>query len=270
MDDLSRFFLWRIRCRFHPFIPPETGWRRYPPHVASLLESLEPLHIIVIGPTWVGFDGAFVDDPRGRHERLELAVETAEAVFGEAEEKAGAGNLEVFRLNTGLTRFHLYWGSVWFVAVCADRVPYPSRFAYVADSFRAYAARKYGDSIPCVVATVDGDKVTFKISPEFFIDPKPENAKLFGDLLFLAQAGNGWSVEGEIDVDYSSDYMVDGIAYIAHVLSECEGLQSFLRHAYEELLLRGPGDCGLAMWKSLIKALGGRRASASSCPAAVA
>jgi hypothetical protein len=255
MDDLSRFFLWRIRCRFHPYIPPEAGWRRYPPHVASLLESLEPLHIIVIGPTWVGVDGAFVDDPRGRHERLELVVETAEAVFGEAEEKAGAGNLEVFRLNTGLTRFHLYWGSVWYVVICADRVPYPSRFAYVADSFRAYAARKYGDSIPCVVATVDGDKVSFKLSPEFFIDPKPENAKLFGDLLFLAQAYDGWSVEGEIDVDYSSDYLVDGIAYIAHVLRDCEGLESFLKHAYEELLVRDPCDGGSADWRAVAKAL---------------
>jgi hypothetical protein len=255
MDNLSRFFLWRIRCRFHPYIPPEAGWRRYPPHVASLLESLEPLHIIVIGPTWVGVDGAFVDDPRGRHERLELVVEIAEAVFGEAEEKAGAGNLEVFRLNTGLTRFHLYWGSVWYVAVCADRVPYPSRFAYVADSSGAYATRKYGDSVPCVVATVDGDKVSFKLSPEFFIDPKPENAKLFGDLLFLAQAGNGWSVEREIDVDYSSDYLVDGIAYIAHVLRDCEGLESFLKHAYEELLVRDPHDGGSADWRAVAKAL---------------
>jgi hypothetical protein len=255
MDDLSRFFLWRIRCKFHPYIPPDAGLRSYPPHVASLLETLEPLHIIAIGPTWVGVDGAFVDDPRGCHERLELVVETAEAVFGEAEEKAGAGNLEVFRLNTGLTRFHLYWGSVWFVAVCADRVPYPSRFAYVADSFRAYAARKYGDSIPCVVATVDGDKVSFKLSPEFFIDPKPENAKLFGDLLFLAQAGNGWSVEREIDVDCSSDYLVDGIAYIAHVLRDCEGLESFLKHAYEELLVRDPHDGGSADWRAVAKAL---------------
>ena len=273
MDDLSRFFLWRIRCRLHPFIPPDAGWRRYPPHVASLLETLEPLHIIAIGPTWVGVDGAFVDDPRGRHERLELVVEAAEAVFGEAEEKAGAGNLEVFRLNTGLTRFHLYWGNVWYVAICADRVPYPSRFACIVDSYRFYAplmSWSKGDAFPCVVATVDGAKVGFQVSREFILDPKPENAKLFGDLLFLAQAYDGWSVEREIDVGCSSDYTVDGIAYIAHVLSECDGLQSFLKHAYEELLLRDPSDYGLAVWKSLIKALEGRRAPASSCPVAVA
>jgi len=258
VDDLSRFFLWRIRCRFHPYIPPEAGWRRYPPHVAFLLESLEPLHIMAIGPTWVGVDGAFVDDPRGRHERLELVVETAEAVFGEAEEKAGAGNLEVFRLNTGLTRFHLYWGSVWYVAVCADRVPYPSRFAYIVDSYRFYAplmSWSKRDAFPCVVATVDGAKVGFQVSREFLLDPKPENAKLFGDLLFLAQAGNGWSVEREIDVDYSSDYSVDGIAYIAHVLRGCEGLESFLKHAYEELLVRDPRDGGSVDWRAFAKSL---------------
>jgi hypothetical protein len=255
MDDLSRFILSRIKCSFHPYIPPEEGWRRYPPHVASLLESLEPLHIVAIGPTWVGVDGAFVDDPRSHSQKLNLAVETAEAVFGEAEEKAGAGNLEVFRLNTGLTRFHLYWGSVWYVSVCADRVPYPSRFAYIADSYRFYAPSKHGDTLPCVVATVDGAKVGFGVSQEFLLDPKPENARLFGDLLFLAQAGNGWSVEREANADYSCNYLVDGATYIAHVLRECAGLESFLKHAYEELLVRDPCDGGSASWRAITKAL---------------
>jgi len=255
MDDLSRLILWRVGRRLHPFIPQEEGWRRYPPHVASLLESLEPFHIIVIGPTWVGVDGAFVDDPRGHHERLELVVETAEAVFGEAEEKAGAGNLEVFRLNTGLTRFHLYWGGGWYVAICADSRPYPSRFAYIADSYRFYAPSKHGDALPCVVATVDGAKVGFQVSQEFLLDPKPENARLFGDLLFLAQAGNGWSVEREVKADYSCNYSVDGATYIAHVLRDCEGLESFLKHTYEELLVRDPCDGGSASWRAVAKAL---------------
>jgi len=110
MDYLARFIIRRFKQAFHPYIPQGAGWRRYPSHVASLLEYLEPLHIIVIGPTWVGVDGAFVDDPRSHREKLRLAVEAAEAVFGEAEGRAEAGNLGVFRLNTGLTRFHLYWG----------------------------------------------------------------------------------------------------------------------------------------------------------------
>jgi len=255
MDDLPRFMLWRVRCRLHPHIMPEEGWRRYPPHVASLLENLEPLHIIVLGPTWVGVDGAFIDDPRGYHERLKLVVEAIEAVFGEAEEKVGAGNLEVFRLNTGLTRFHLYWGSAWYVAICTDARPYPSRFAYIADPYRFYAPRKYSNGIPCVAATIDGAKVGFQVSQEFFLDPKPENARLFGDLLFLAQAGNEWAVEREVDADYSCNYLVNGAAYIAHVLKKCDGLESFLKHAYEELLVRNPCDGGLAGWRALVKAL---------------
>ena len=184
-----------------------------------------------------------------------MAVETLEAVFGEAEEGANAGNLEVFRLNTGLTRFHLYSGSVWYVAVCVDARPYPSRFAYIADSYRFYAPSKHGDTLPCAVATVDGAKVGFHVSQDFFLDPKPENATLFGDLLFLAQAGNGWKVEREVDVDYSCNYLVDGAAYIAHVLRECNGLESFLKRAYEELLVRDPCDGGLAGWKAIVKAL---------------
>jgi len=210
---------------------------------------------MAIGPTWLGVDGAFVDDPRSHSQKLDLAVEIAEAVFGGAEEKAGAGNLEVFKLNTGLTRFHLYWGSVWYVAICADARPYPSKFAYIADPYRFYAPSKHGGTLPCVVATVDGAKVGFHVSQEFFIDPKPENARLFGDLLFLAQAGNGWSVEREVDADYSCNYLVDGAAYIAHVLRGCDGLDSFLKHVYEELLVRNPCDSSLEGWKAIAKAL---------------
>jgi hypothetical protein len=258
MDGLSRFTLWRVRCRLHPYIMPEEGWRRYPPHVASLLEHLEPLHIIAIGPTWVGVDGAYVDDARERRERLRLIVETVEAVFGEAEEKDSAGNLELFWLNTGLKRFHLYWGSVWYVALCTDARPYPSRFAYVANSNRHYAPMSpYGEAekILCTVAAADGAKVRFDVSQEFFLNPKPENARLFGDLLFLGQAGNGWNVEREVDVEYSCGYAVDGLAYIANVLGKCEGLESFVKHAYEELLVREPSDSGSTGWRAVVKAL---------------
>jgi len=266
MDDLSRFIFWRIRCRFYPYIPPETGWRLYPTHVASLLESLEPLHIIAIGPTWIGVDGAFAEDPRSHGQKLDLAVEVADALFGEAEGKAGAGNLEVFRLSTGLTRFHLYFGSIWYVAVCADARPYPSRFAYVADPWRLYAPEKHGDTLSCIVATVDGAKVSFHVSQEFFTDPKPENARFFGDLLFLAQAGNGWRVEREVDVEYSCSYLVNGAAYIAHVLMECDGLDSFLEHAYEELLVRDPGESNLEDWRAIAKALEAVRGKAPRHP----
>jgi hypothetical protein len=49
--------------------------------------------------------------------------------------------------------------------------------------------------------------------------------------------------------------LVDGAAYIAHVLKECEGLESFLKHVYEELLVRDPCDGGSASWRAVAKAL---------------
>jgi len=256
MDDLSRFIFWRIKCRFHPYILPETGWRLYPTHVASLLESLEPLHIIAIGPTWLGVDGAFIDHPGSHGEKLDLAVEVADALFGEAKSRTETKNLEVFKLNTGLTRFHLYDEGVWYVVICADVRPYPSRFAYLANQYRLYTPQMFwidGAELYCVVATADGVKAGFYVSRKFFQDPKPENATLFGDLLFLAQAESDWSVEGQVDVVCTYNFIADWAAYIAYVLRQCRGLRSFIRHAYKELLLREPNEC--SAWRTLLTAL---------------
>lgn len=246
MDDLARFIVQRVKCALHPYIPPEDGWRRYPPHMAKALEYLEPLHIIAIGPTWVGVDGAFIDEPRSLHEKYDVSLETVEAIFGEAVDKSEYGNLAVRYLSTGITCLSLFWGSVWYIAPCVDLRPYPSRFAYKADSYRFYCAQKLfreDDKVEGVVATVDGVWVGFEVSKRFFLDPKPENARLFGDLLFLAQMGDGWIVDQEIDVHVSSEsWRVEPYGYVALVLQGCPGIRSFLKHAYGELLLRDAED----------------------------
>jgi len=263
MDDLTRFILDRIRSRLHPYMPPDYGWRRYPQHVASLLTYLEPLHVIVVDPTGVGVDGVFMEDSRGQREKYEEVIEIVRIIFGETEDEASGGNLVVRRLNTGFTCFSLFWGSVWYTVVCTDLRPYPSRFAYVSDSYTSFSPmrpRERGGMISCVAATVDGAKVNFYVSQEFFLHPKPKNALLFGDLLFLAQAGGGWSVDRSVNVDYScSDYLVDGSAYLAHVLMECDGLESFVKHAYEELLLRDNDDRNAVGWRTIVRVLEKKR-----------
>ena len=256
MNDLDRLILERVKQRFHPYIPQGEGWKRYPPHLARLLEYIEPLHIIVLTPDWVGVDGVFMDETRGMHEKFEDSVETVEEIFGETVEKAEYGNVQLRRLSTGLYSIGYFLGSFWFLTVCTKARPYPSRFAFISDQLNPCAPSRYtGEEkrIACVATTVDGAKVQFFVSREFFRDPRPENVRLFGDLLFLAQADNGWVVDREIDVEYACDYRTDGVAYLAHILEECPGLEAFIKHTYAELLLRD-GDSG---WRAIAKALKG-------------
>jgi len=258
LDDLARFIVDRVKCRIHPYIPQDSGWRHYPPHVAKLLESLEPLHVIAITPTWVGIDGVYVVDVRGMHDKYEVALEAVEAVFGETVEREGGGNVELMYLSTGLWAMSYFRGSVWFLSVCTDLEPYPSRFAFIAEPDLPCAWSRYSNheegKVRCVVATEGGAKAWFPASTEFFRNPEPVNAREFGDILFLTQMGDGWTVDREIDVDCRAEsWEVDPYAYVASVLRNCPGLKSLIRHARIELLLRDGGSD----WRSLLKAVEG-------------
>jgi len=105
-----------------------------------------------------------------------------------------------------------------------------------------------------VAATVDGARVGFEVSAEFFLDPRPEKARLFGNLLFLAQMGDGWTVDREVDLRVSGDsWHVEPYSYVVHVLQGCPGAGCLLKHAYTELLLRDAKDAG--GWRRLAQML---------------
>ena len=87
MDDLGKFIVERMRCRFHPYLPPNDTWRSYPPYMAELLKILNPLHIISVTDKMVAVDGVYVRDERPLREKYSIAREAASALFGEVEEK---------------------------------------------------------------------------------------------------------------------------------------------------------------------------------------
>jgi hypothetical protein len=250
MDDLARFIFRRVKCCFHPYIPPNAGWRTYPQHVTSLLRHLEPLHIIAVGSDWVGVDGVFANDERPHRVKYDVAVETLEKIFGSCEERAGSGNLMVCWLNTGIVCFSLFWGSVWYLAVCVELEPYPLRFAYVSDPYRFHAPIERGGEILCVAAVDEKAETGFRVSRKFFLDPRPENVRLFGDLLFLAQSEKNWSVGRSIDIDFTGDF-----ERVTRVLKGCVGFESFMSHAYKELILQDLN--GAEGWRGILRVLRG-------------
>ena len=248
MDDFARFILWRVKSSLHPYIPAGAGWRAYPQYVASLLRRLEPLHIIAVGPDWVGVDGAFADDERPHRVKYDVAVETLEKIFGSCEERAGSGNLMMHWFNTGFVCLSLFWGSVWYLAVCVE--PYLLRFAYISDPYRFHAPIERGGEILCVAAVNEKAEASFRASREFFMDPRPENARLFGDLLFLTQSEKNWSVARSIEVDFAGDF-----DHVAQILKGCAGLESFMSHAYKELILQDSDEA--EGWRGILRALRG-------------
>jgi len=267
LDDLLRFITGRIVCRIHPYIPPDEGWRRYPPHMAKMLEVLEPIHVIVLTDGFVGVDGACVDDSRSMHEKYDLAVEAVERIFGETSEKIGvAFNCEVRLHASGIVdSISFFQGSVWYLAPSVRNQPYPSRFAYVADWYRCFARKSLRgsdvDRVECVVCVDEGPKATMPVSPRFFLDPKPENAELFGDLCFLAQMVDGWAVEREIALKLdgykgsSWSWSDDLYVHVANILRGSVGLKSFVGHGYKELLLRDSADPSMWGWRKLLRML---------------
>jgi len=96
VDALKSLIAERLKCRFHPYLSETARWRHYPTHMAKLLETLNPLHVISVTDKIVVVDGVLVEDNRPLREKYLLAVEAVSALFGDAEEKlCVAANCEV-------------------------------------------------------------------------------------------------------------------------------------------------------------------------------
>jgi len=95
---------------------------------------------------------------------------------------------------------------------------------------------------------------------EFYLDPKPEKAKFFGDLCFLTQMREEWDVDDAVELEvFSSGFgqNADGLETVAKILRCCVGLESFVSHSCKELLLTGAEDPQAVSWRRLLKLLEG-------------
>ena len=254
------FIVERMKCRFHPFLPKESGWWSYPPHMSKLLEELEPLHVIDVTVSMVAVDGVCVRDRRPLREKYSIARNAVSALFGKVEEEIGvAGNCEVSIHKSGCASISLYWGAVWYLVPSIPlKLP---RFACKTDIYH-----RYGELLPyaendegriAAVAMNGEETVEIYVSDEFFKDPKPENAETFGDLCFLSQMREKWSVERSIPVEYELPSSVlthpqDVERRIVDVLKRTVGLRSFLSHGLTELLI---GEEETEGWRRLLRLL---------------
>jgi len=109
-------------------------------------------------------------------------------------------------------------------------------------------------------ANGEGEKAPeIYVSKRFFRDPKPENAETFGDLCFLSQMRENWSVDRSIPVDYETPsgiwmYSPRAEKYIIEVLRCTIGLRSFICHGYMELLI-GEEEKQTEGWRRLLRLL---------------
>jgi hypothetical protein len=262
MDELEEFIMGRIMCRIHPYIPIGEGWRKYPPHMARLLEVLEPIHVVAVANTFVGVDGVYMDDPRGMREKYELAVEAVERIFGDTVEKVGVTfNTEVRLHASGSASICFFQGSIWYLSPSVKKSPYPVRFGYAADSYWCFPRKKvWGtDHVECVACVDEGPKAAMLASPKFFLDPKPENVECFGDLCLLAQMNDVWTVDMEVNIELEGrenpTFHDDPYKCVADVLKCSVGLKSFVSHGFKELLLRDGDDSAVWSWRRLLRML---------------
>jgi len=265
MNALGEFIVERMRCRFHPYLPPNAGWRYYPKHMAELLKMLNPLHIVSATKKIVAVDGVYVRDERPLREKFSIAREATSALFGEAEEKIGIGfNCEISIHKSGCASISLYWGNIWYLVPSIPlKMP---RFAYVVDIYHVnndlFPYEENDDGGLTAVAAANGEEEKapeIYVSKKFFRHPKPENAETFGDLCFLAQMREKWNVDRSIPVKYEMPssiwiYSHDMEKRIVEVLKHTVGLKSFISHGYMELLIGGE-ERQTEGWRRLLRLL---------------
>jgi len=261
VDDLGKFVVERMKCRFHPYLSPNARWRHYPPHMATLLKTFNPLHVISVTGKIVAVDGVYVKDERPLREKYSIARGAVSALFGEVEEKIGIGfNLEVSFHSSGITSISLYQGSVWYL-VPSTPLKFP-RFAYEMDPNREGVPQSWsGETDVKAAVLIDEEKKgELRVSGRFFVDPRPENTTTFGDLCFLTQMREKWHVDRSVPVDStqpSGIWMYSGSVEesIAEALRCSVGLKSFVSHGLMELIIREEEDPQTRRWRCILKLL---------------
>ena len=276
MDKIFQLILERMRCRFHPYLPPNAGWYYYPKHMAELLKMFNPLHIISVTKKVVAVDGVYVRDGRSLREKYSMAREAASVLFGEVEEKIGIGfNCEVSFHKSMIASISLYWGNIWYLV---PSIPLKTpRFAYVVDIYNVnndlfpYEENDDGGGLTAVAAANGEEEKAPEIyvSKKFFRDPKPENAETFGDLCFLSQMREKWSVDKSIPVKYGTPssiwiYSQNAEKRIVEVLKHTVGLKSFISHGYMELLI-GEEEKQTEGWRRLLRLLKEKETEVKIC-----
>ncbi|OYT46574.1 hypothetical protein B6U84_00035 [Candidatus Bathyarchaeota archaeon ex4484_40] len=261
MDVLGKFIVERLKCRFHPYLSPNARLRHYPGYMATLLKVLNPLHIVSVTSDIVAVDGVFVEDDRPIKEKYSVAEEAVSSLFGEVEEKVClAGNCEARYHESPVVSISLYMGPIWYL-IPSTPVEIP-HFAYKTDeSSDLYQHDRDGVYVRCYGLIGGEPKVKVPVSREFFVDPRAENVTAFGDLCFLTQMREGWSVSSIVDIQtYNSHFSLywgEAVEQAAEILKVCVGVKSLIQHGYAELLLRTVGDPQVEGWKRLIRLLEG-------------
>jgi len=258
VDALESLIAERLKCRFHPYLSETARWRHYPTHMAKLVETLNPLHVISVTDKIVAVDGVFVEDNRPLREKYSLAVEAISALFRDVEEKlCVATNCEVSIHKRAVASISLYWGSVWYIAP-STLLKLP-RFAYATDPNNGLFMRERvydGDYVNCYVLVEEKPVATVHVNKSFFLDPKPRNVRLFGDLCFQSQMSERWNVNEAVDIEVFPPRFgqwEDALECIAEVLKQYIGLKSLVSHGYKELLLRDAGEPQVDAWKTLLR-----------------
>ena len=226
--------------------------------MAKLMETLNPLHVISVTDKIVAVDGVFVEDNRPLREKYSLAVEAISALFRDVEEKlCVATNCEVSIHKRAVASISLYWGSVWYIAP-STLLKLP-RFAYATDPNNGLFMRERvydGDYVNCYVLVEEKPVATVHVNKSFFLDPKPRNVRLFGDLCFQSQMSERWNINEAVDIEVFPPRFgqwEDALECIAEVLKQYIGLKSLVSHGYKELLLRDAGEPQVDAWKTLLR-----------------
>jgi len=260
VDVLEKVVVDRMRHRFHPFLSEIARWRHCPEHMARLLEKLNPLHIIAVTDKAVVVDGGAVEDERSLKEKYSLTKKAVSKLFEKTEEThCVAGNCELSVHKSGVVSINLYWGSVWYlIPSIPEKI---QRFAFTVDPNHPLCPREkvYTDEnyVKCVTLVEEEPKAELHVSRNFFLNPKPENVELFGDLCFFMQMRKKWGVNKNIELNFyrPPGHWTIGLEDVANVLKTCVGLKSLVSHGYKELLLRSSNDSQVSLWRKLLKLL---------------
>lgn len=302
MDPLERIKK-RISYRFHPFFLK--GWKEYPPHLAELLSYLEPIHVISIIKRGVVVDGYTIEWEENQEEKYTKIFTAIEDLLGrEKYRDTIAGNCLLHHHESGLFTISFFWGPTWHLIPCTLKpatvkylltlrgppkektyylqaalwrfsiktefiagIPYPQIREEEEPIFQNNTIKlRKQKVIEAIVFSGGAPRAKVNLSPNFFVEPKPQNAKTFGDLCFLTQSRKKWTLSQAIPVEISRNpqevYFCQPSQsspnnpkrlnfYVAETLKRCPGVSSLIQYGYIQLLMENYTES----WRDLLRFL---------------